>query len=121
ELKGRSIGRFVLQPIIENAIKHGFNGWEDGGRIVISASAENGNLKVRIVDNGIGMDKETLAHVRADMEREYGKALSDENGIGLRNVYQRLKLIYKDSTSMTIESGEMKGTAITLTVPLQTP
>ncbi|MFC5650378.1 sensor histidine kinase [Paenibacillus solisilvae] len=121
ELKSRSIGRFVLQPIIENAIKHGFEGWEDGGRIVISASAENGNLKVRIVDNGIGMDKETLVHVRADMEREYGKAQSDENGIGLRNVYQRLRLIYREGTSMTIESGEMKGTAITLTVPLHTP
>ncbi|NBD24022.1 sensor histidine kinase [Paenibacillus glycinis] len=121
ELRGMSIVRFVLQPIIENAIKHAFEGWEEGGRIVISAAAADGMLKVRIADNGIGMDKETLAHVRTDMEREYGKAQSEENGIGLRNVYQRLKLIYKEGTSMTIESAEMRGTAVTLTVPLHNP
>ncbi|RAP75424.1 sensor histidine kinase [Paenibacillus montanisoli] len=119
ELRSKRIMRFVLQPIIENAIKHAFLGWEEGGRIVISAAAEGGYLQVRIADNGIGMDQETLALVRADIEREYGKAQSEENGIGLRNVYQRLKLIYKEGMSMTIESREMKGTVITLTVPLQ--
>ncbi|QHW31617.1 sensor histidine kinase [Paenibacillus rhizovicinus] len=119
ELRSKSIVRFVLQPIIENAIKHAFLGWEEGGLIIVSAVAEGGNLQVRIADNGVGMDKETLAMVRADMQREYGKEQSDENGIGLRNVYQRLRLIYKEGTSMTIESREMRGTAITLTVPLQ--
>ncbi|QHT59182.1 sensor histidine kinase [Paenibacillus lycopersici] len=118
ELRSKPIVRFVLQPIIENAIKHGFLGWEEGGRIVVSAVAEEGTMQVRIADNGVGMDKETLALVRADIEREYGKAQSEENGIGLRNVYQRLRLIYKEGMSMTIDSREMRGTVITLTVPL---
>ncbi|MBM7568989.1 sensor histidine kinase [Paenibacillus sacheonensis] len=121
ELRGKPIVRFVLQPIIENAIKHGFQGWEEGGLIVVSASEENGYLKVRIADNGIGMDRETLEHLRTDLQREYGKEQSDENGIGLRNVYQRLRLIYKEQMAMTIESSEMRGTTITLTVPSQSP
>ncbi|MBO7748085.1 sensor histidine kinase [Paenibacillus sp. MWE-103] len=120
ELRNLPIVRFVLQPIIENAIKHGFEGWEEGGLIVISASAAGGLLQVRIADNGVGMDKETLALVRADMEREDGKAHGGENGIGLRNVYRRLKLTYREGTSMTIASAEMRGTTVTLTVPLLT-
>ncbi|SFI74817.1 Sensor histidine kinase YesM [Paenibacillus sp. UNC496MF] len=120
ELRNLPIVRFVLQPIIENAIKHGFEGWEEGGLIVISASASGGLLQVRIADNGVGMDKETLAIVRADMEREDGKAHGGENGIGLRNVYRRLKLTYREGMSMTIASAEMRGTSVTLTVPLLT-
>lgn len=120
ELRFKPIVRFVLQPMIENAIKHGFPGWEDGGMIVVSAAATENGLQVKIADNGIGMDKETLAGVREEMLREYGKAPSEESGIGLRNVYQRLRLIYKEGMSLTIESNEMQGTAITLIVPLPT-
>lgn len=109
--------RFILQPILENSIKHGFEGWEEGGRIVIRAERLEAGLELTVSDNGIGMSEKD----RARLETEWASGLSEwsleDRGIGLKNVYLRLKLYYKEGMSMAIESGPMQGTTVRIRLP----
>ncbi|MBB6732339.1 sensor histidine kinase [Cohnella zeiphila] len=125
ELRQYHVLRFILQPLIENSIKHGFGGWDSGGKIVVSAALENGRLLIRVRDNGVGMDEMTLAKLRADLSDEPGEWAgaedgreADPHGIGLRNVYLRLKLFYKGGMSMEIDSVLMRGTEIAMRIPV---
>jgi two-component system sensor histidine kinase YesM len=118
ELRGTPILKFIIQPIIENSIKHGFIGWQSGGIIRISATRKDDRIQLILSDNGIGMNEETLQRLRAEMERGLGEMNGEESGIGLKNVYHRLKLSYKAQMSMVISSELMKGTVITLEFPL---
>src|SRR3954470_15191914 len=70
--------RFILQPLVENAIRHGLRGRRAAGRIDISATVENGSLIVRVMDNGVGLD---------------ASASSAGHGIGLANVRDRLAIM----------------------------
>ncbi|QGQ98164.1 sensor histidine kinase [Paenibacillus psychroresistens] len=118
ELRGIPTLKFIIQPIIENSIKHGFVGWESGGIIRISAAIQGDRIQILLSDNGIGMNDETLQRLRAEMERELGDLSGEDSGIGLKNVYHRLKLFYKDQMSMVVSSQLMKGTVIKLEFPL---
>jgi two-component system sensor histidine kinase YesM len=117
DVKGLPVLRFILQPLIENSIKHGFEGWESGGEITVRARRSGGELTIRVGDNGVGMDGDTLARLRADMESELSQWQAGGYGIGLKNVYYRLKLQYRDRMKMRIESELMKGTTITMEFP----
>ncbi|HEV8216062.1 MAG TPA: histidine kinase [Gemmatimonadaceae bacterium] len=74
------VPRFVLQPLIENAIRHGLRGREQPGTIEIAASIEDGALVIRVSDDGVG-----LGRVRG---------ASNGHGIGLTNVRERLRILY---------------------------
>lgn len=117
ELRSARVVRFILQPLIENAVKHGFAGWETGGLVRISARAEDGRLRLTVSDNGVGMDAETLGRVQAGLDRELTE-WGGEGGIGLKNVYYRLKLFYRDEMTMSVRSELMAGTEIAMAFPL---
>ena len=74
------VPRFVLQPLIENAIRHGLRGREQPGTIEISASPsiDGGSLVIRVSDDGVGL----------------GRATTNGHGIGLANVRERLRILY---------------------------
>jgi two-component system sensor histidine kinase YesM len=105
--------KLLLQPIVENAILHGINGKKDGpGRIRVTGVRQGEDLLLGVSDNGLGMDAETLLR------------LSDENGsrkinsgFGLRNVRERIRLIYGDPYGVTIESALGIGTRIVVRIP----
>jgi len=94
----------LLQPMIENAIKHGIAPRLEGGKIHLRAHLVNGKLAIEIEDNGIGMPAERLREV-------YG------GGIGISNVNERLRLLYGDQFKMEIRSQEGQGTMIHIEVP----
>jgi len=119
ELRGTPVMKFILQPIIENAIKHGFAGWEEGGTVTVTARSRGDQIELRVTDNGVGMNRETLERLNADLEGDWEDYRGEEGGIGLRNVYYRLKLYYGDKIGMRIESGLMNGTAVCITFPLK--
>ena len=83
----------LLQPIVENAIKHGLAPRLAGGQIHIRTRRHDGRLAIEIDDNGMGMSPERLLEV-------YG------GGIGISNVHQRLRLLYGDQFEMDIRSQE---------------
>ena len=106
-----------LQPILENAVRHGFSGEEtEDRRICIQGRLnEEGNLEISVQDNGHGMTQEQLDALHSSMEsRELSK-----NSIGLRNVNQRCKLCYGENYGIRIESDLGKGTTVILTIPAE--
>jgi two-component system LytT family sensor kinase len=93
-----------LQPMIENAIKHGLAPRLDGGQIHLRTQLVNGRLSIEIKDNGIGISPERLREVYA-------------GGIGISNVNERLRLLYGDQFKMDIRSEEGQGTLIHIEIP----
>lgn len=114
--------KFILQPIVENSLKHAFAGFDQGGVLRIEARIIQGDdMEIVIRDNGVGMSGLKLADVTRDMMSAYEDQANQEAlqaGLGLRNVYQRLRLFYQDRAVMAIESTPMKGTAIRVVFPL---
>lgn len=115
------VPRFVLQPIIENAYLHGFA--RKGGTITIHAHLlTDGRLNIAVADSGVGIPMERLERLRADLrggEEAKERASAGLSGIGLRNVYERLRLIYKEQCSFVMDSELGQGTTVTLIVPQQ--
>lgn len=106
----------ILQPIVENACIHGIGEKEEGGSIVIHVFREDDENMIEIVDNGVGMAKETI-------DRIYQRALRDEGipekpkkghttGIGIANVIQRLRLFYRRQDVIRIISIPGEGTRV---------
>ena len=108
EVDERSVEMFVpsmlLQPIVENSLKHGLSARLEGGTILIRATSSDGRLVIEIEDNGVGIPKERLAKVY-------------EEGIGISNVHERLRVLYGGDFRMDITSNEGKGTRIRIDVP----
>ena len=94
----------ILQPLVENAIRHGIGPKIDGGTITLRASREHGRLRLGVIDDGIGIAPERLHEVYA-------------SGIGISNVHERLKVLYGHEYSLKIDSQLGEGTAIRFEIP----
>ena len=104
--------KLVLQPIIENAIYHGLKYKESKGLLIVKGFMKDGNAVLQVIDDGVGMDEETLAHIYDRHKVNY-----HSNGVGVYNVQKRLKLYYGDDYGITYESEKGKGTTATITIP----
>jgi two-component system sensor histidine kinase YesM len=115
------VPRFFLQPLIENALIHGLT--QAAGIITLKAWTEENVLVVTVADNGKGMSEAVLQQLRsklvADGTREQPEAETrgSFSGIGLSNVYERLRMTYGERFSMQVESIEKEGTLITMRIP----
>ncbi|WP_422657779.1 sensor histidine kinase [Paenibacillus sp. EC2-1] len=108
--------KLILQPFIENAFFHGFNLKEEG-RILIMIAVEGDHLVCEIVDNGDGMDLDpTLPEQEQFPAPTRHRQLF--SGIGIRNVDDRIKLMYGDHCGIHITSKRSEGTKIKVTLPL---
>ncbi|WP_128657200.1 sensor histidine kinase [Paenibacillus sp. 598K] len=122
ELLDATVPRLILQPIIENAYKHGFA--RKGGSVVIQIGRSDNKLILTIKNNGARLSSETIAELERRLAyepHEYDTAVNPgaaERGIGLYNVSTRLKLIYGDDFQMLIQSNEPEWTSITLVLPM---
>ncbi len=94
----------ILQPLVENSIKHGFSRKVGGGRIIIRSARQNDHAIIEVEDDGMGMTDDRL-----------GTALTD--GIGLSNVNERLSVIYGAAYRVRITSVPNLGTIIRLEIP----
>jgi two-component system sensor histidine kinase YesM len=116
----KEVPRLFIQPFIENTYIHGFH--QGGGKIVISASLLHDILMVTVEDDGNGMteqqSRDLLQHLETDSEAMSDKA-SGFSGIGLKNVYERMKLIHGQAFRMEIDSTPGSGTKITLLIPME--
>jgi len=105
---------FTIQPLVENALKHGLSHKTDGGKVKITVRSEKQMLVVTVEDNGIGIAAERLSNLldeHISIESEQG------SGIGLRNIKGRLQKIYGNGASLQIESQENKGTMVRIYPP----
>ncbi len=106
DLADAEVPSMVLQPLVENAIKHGPDATSDRVEIRVRAEQRDGTLSLFVTDNGRG-----CADVSHAMEH---------GGIGLRNVRDRLRLLYGDTGTFTIASPNARGFEVQLTFPLRT-
>lgn len=103
-----------LQPLIENAVRHGLEGV---GRITIVAEDAGSECVISVEDDGAGMDPEHLRRVLAGEDGSGGGG----SGIGLANVDERLRQVYGDEYGLTVETAPGAGTKVTLRVPKYHP
>src|SRR5699024_6848767 len=113
ELDSAPIPRLILYPLVENSIFHGIVPSENASYLGIHIVKEENWIKVTVEDDGAGCGEEALEGIRKRLEK--GKT---EGHIGLYNVNGRLKLIYKESKSLVIQSREGGGTKISLSYRL---
>jgi two-component system LytT family sensor kinase len=94
----------LLQPIVENALKHGLAAKLGGGKITIRTATGDSRLVIEIEDNGVGIPEDRMSQVYVD-------------GIGISNVHERLRVLYGADFRMDISSREGEGTRIRIDVP----
>ncbi len=100
----------LLQPLIENSIKHGLEPRIDGGTVTLrSRITEEGKLAVEVEDDGVGM---------APGRPSAGQIVRPGTGIGMRNVRERMQVLYGDEAEVTIESRPGRGTKVVLKMPI---
>ncbi|MFF4182445.1 sensor histidine kinase [Streptomyces sp. NPDC001691] len=99
-----------LQPLVENAVKHGIEGAVTAGHITISALDAGSEAEVVIEDDGAGMDPERLRRI---LRGDGGPS----GGIGLLNVDERLRQVYGDAYGLVIETGVGAGMKVTARIP----
>ena len=107
------VPKLVIQPIVENSLKHGMKNVESI-HVRISASIENEDLKLSVEDNGTGIDPEKLNKIIEDLEME---DLNKEH-IGMYNSHRVVQLLYGPPYGLKIESTYGKGTLVTIKLPV---
>lgn len=116
--------KLMLQPIVENCFLYALEGVEHPVRIRVTAQVRAGYLLLHVSDNGGGMCKETLAQVRMQMQdgrkEETSASKRRSTGIGLHNIYARLKLYAGADSDLRIMSRLGWGTRVTVKLPVQT-
>ncbi|SYX81741.1 sensor histidine kinase [Paenibacillus alvei] len=108
------VPKLLLQPIIENAIKYGYQN-QSNVLIEIRIYPSDGKLMLEVCDNGQGMDAETLLKVNRILHSQNNTT----QHIGLYNVHRRLVLLYGEESGIHISSKQGTGTCITLTIPYE--
>ncbi len=103
-----SIPPFLLQPIVENAVKHGIMVRRNGGTIKITAKADRKGTAITIKDNGVGIGKEQVAWILRD---------DDSVNSALKNIHRRLSVKYGEASGLFITSRPGMGTAVTVRIP----
>jgi len=110
------IPRISVQPLVENSISHGFSGKEDMGHITVNAYAENGELFITVTDDGVGGNAEEIRKLLMDSLEITRK--DQVSGIGVKNVQERLQLIFGKEYGMAVENVQDGGICVTMRIPM---
>lgn len=102
-LRNASFPPMMLQSLVENAIKHGLEVKTEGGTLQFRAEVLNNRLSVTVRDDGLG----------------FGAVPSNGTGLGLQNIRERLKLIYKDKAQIIISPNQPSGVCVTIEIPYE--
>ncbi|PYX94642.1 MAG: sensor histidine kinase [Acidobacteria bacterium] len=99
----------LLQPLVENSIKHGLASKIEGGSIYLRSRLSDSRVVIEVEDNGVGMGAAQFLEPPSGL---------GGTGIGMANVAERLKVLYGDTAKMTIDSFEGKGTLVRIRLPV---
>ncbi|TYB44257.1 histidine kinase [Actinomadura chibensis] len=109
-----------LQPLVENAVRHGLQDRSEPGLITIVAEDAGSDCVISVEDDGIGMEPEDVRRLLAG-EGRGGSDDGETAGIGLANVDGRLRQVYGDEYGLAVETGPGAGTKVTVRVPKYRP
>ncbi|WP_254778383.1 sensor histidine kinase [Paenibacillus sp. cl141a] len=113
--------KMILQPIVENAVYHGLERMDQGGRLQVTGSIDShGDVCFQITDTGKGMDPEKLASLQAKLGMASPEPAPDgqpATSIGLSNIHNRLRLLFGEGYGIAIQSQFGHGTTVTVRIP----
>ncbi|MFC0471402.1 sensor histidine kinase [Halalkalibacter kiskunsagensis] len=118
-LKELSIIKWILQPIVENAIIHGIDPLRSEGKITINVTANHETLTFVITDNGVGIEQTKLAFIQAQLKDGSAQLTKYRNQVGLYNVQTRIQSHFGNDFGISIDSVINKGTSVKITLPLR--
>lgn len=104
--------KLMLQPFVENAVIHGFKGVQEGGRITINVYREDDKIIIEIIDNGVGISLEDSARIKHYFEDDITirSKRKIKKGIGISNVYARLRMFYGEEFKLELLADKEKET-----------
>ncbi|MFI3168517.1 MAG: sensor histidine kinase [Faecalibacterium sp.] len=111
EIEAIRTPKIMLQPFVENALVHGLSNMDDDGLISITAQCDGTDLLFVVRDNGQGMKEEQLARILVSNPKS-------KSGVGIKNVNQRLHLLYGDAYGVQVESQLDEGTTVSIRLPI---
>lgn len=119
-LLGLEVPQLIIQPVVENAVKYGLKPKSGTGVIAVNAREEDGCLEITVMDNGVGMEPERLQTVQERLEspETVKHPKSKRASLGLKNVYDRIKLMFGDTYGLEISSFENIGTMVKYRLPI---
>lgn len=118
---GFRIPRLLLQPIIENAVIHGFALHPADARIELTAVTDEDKLMITITDNGRGLPEEKLEELNGKLKLPHAAEPSSNRGVGLVNIARRLKLSYGAAAALQAIHGPGGGVSFMITIPMPLP
>lgn len=113
--------KFILQPLVENAVEHGFAGTQGPGIIVMGAEQQGNQLELYVEDNGNGIREEEQERLRRMLKQAESQKELYRDHVGVVNVHRRLKVHFGNDYGIQIESVPGESTCIYLTMPVLPP
>jgi len=114
EIDPRTLGILVpsilLQPLIENSIKHGLQPRLNGGTVILRSRLEGDRVLIEVADDGVGMGNRPASALNRDGA-----------GIGMKNVRERLEVLYGNQARFSVESNPGRGTLVSIEIPASLP
>ena len=103
------IPSMLLQPLVENSIKHGLDPKVGGGSIILRSRIQDNKLLIQVEDDGVGMSAPPAVAAQK---------MGSGRGIGMMNVAERLHVLFGDEGKMTVQSRDIQGTLVMLELPV---
>ena len=103
------IPSMLLQPLVENSVKHGLAPKVDGGSITLRSRVQEGKLVIQVEDDGVGMSAPPAVAAQS---------MSSGTGIGMMNVAERLHVLFGDEGKMTVQNRDAQGTMVVVELPI---
>ena len=100
-----AVPNMILQPLIENAVRHGITPLKEGGAIQVTSFSKNGKLHLRVMDDGVGLPSTGVKGI--------------VRGIGLSNTQERLFYLYGDQQEFSVGSNNKKGFSVSIVIPFK--
>jgi two-component system, sensor histidine kinase YesM len=119
EVKNVKVPKMLLQPIIENYFKHGFDIRDGIGEIKVECRKKDDYLHISVSDNGIGIAENHLKEIYEYFQAGSMRRDGEQTNIGLKNVYTRLMLYYGDSARLQLKNKQEGGLLVTIVLPIR--
>lgn len=122
EVEAIHVPKMILQPIVENCFKHGFDQKVEKEIIHIEGYLLNDDyVCISVKDNGMGVNEDQLKNIKYELVHGVPKEEKQREAIGLKNIYDRLQIYYNNQAKMDVCSGEERGFTVTIEIPKVMP
>ena len=112
------VPKLILQPIVENSVYHGIEMKGECGTVTIRAFESEGDIRIVVCDDGLGIEEALLERLRAELDGADPKEHSGWTKIALKNVHNRLRLMYGETYGLKIDSRSNEGTSVEISLPV---